>query len=82
MYAYLYKQHFQHLVIPVRTHHLSMSSLITWHGAGTASLESGMLTEESWILWRCTAAQSAVKYGYRLVTEMKRKAARTGREEA
>lgn len=32
--------------IPVRTHHLSESSLITWHGAGTASAKSGILTGE------------------------------------
>lgn len=29
----------------VKTHHLSMLLLITWQGAGTASLQSGMLTE-------------------------------------
>lgn len=53
-------------VMVVKTHHLSMSPLITWHGAGTASLQSGMLTEWSWSWWRCTAA---VNCGYRLVME-------------
>lgn len=55
-------------IIPVRTHHLSTSSLITWHGAGTASLESGMLTEESWSLWWCAAtscSQVWVQISYR-----------------
>lgn len=32
----------------VKTHHLSMSPLMTWQDAGTASLESGILTEGSW----------------------------------
>lgn len=58
-----------------------MSSLITWHGAGTASLESGILTEGSWRWWRCTAAQAAVKYGYTLVTKMEGKTVREGRRE-
>lgn len=43
-----------------------MSPLITWHGAGTASLQSGILTEWSWNWWRCAAA---VNCGYRLVRE-------------
>lgn len=57
---------------------MSTSSLITWHGAGTASLESGILTEESWSSWRCAAARAEVKYGYRLVTEMEGKMVREG----
>lgn len=51
----------------VKTHHLSMSPLMTWQDAGTASLESGILTEGSWSWGRCGAA---VNSGYRLVTEM------------
>lgn len=51
---------------------------MTWHGAGAASLESGILTEESWSLWRCAAARAAVKYGHRLVTEMEAKTAKEG----
>lgn len=57
----------------VKTHHLSMSPLMTWQDAGTASLESGILTGGSWSWWRCGAA---VNSGYRLVTEME-----GGREE-
>lgn len=50
----------------VKTHHLSMSPLMTWQDAGTASLESGILTEGSWSWWRCGAA---VNSGYRLVRD-------------
>lgn len=52
----------------VQTHHLSTSPSITWHGAGTASLPSGILTEWNWSWWRCAAA---VRCGYRLVREGK-----------
>lgn len=51
----------------LRTHHLSTSSLITRHGAGTASLESGILTEDKWSWWKCAAAWAAVKQCYGLV---------------
>lgn len=78
MYVHLYKYLFHHLQfynIAVGTHHLSASSLMIWHGAATASLESGILTEESRGLWRCCAATAAVKYRYSLVTEMEGKTA-------
>lgn len=40
------------------------------YGAATALLESSILTEESWSLWRCSAARTAVKSGYGLAIEM------------
>lgn len=53
-------------VMVVKTHHLSMSPLINWHGTGTASLQSGILTEWRCSWWRCAAA---VNCGYTLVRE-------------
>lgn len=45
--------------IRAKTHHLSASFLMIWHGAGAASTGTGIWTE---LNWTCAAATTVVKW--------------------